>query len=77
MRRDGRFPQLAASLTSIFCCVVVAVMAPPRRIVREERGQGLLEYSLIIVLVSIVAVMALKFFGKNITSLVSSVAGKI
>ena len=39
-----------------------------------EEGQGLAEYSLILVLVAIVAIVALTFLGVSITSFLSSAA---
>jgi Flp pilus assembly pilin Flp len=39
-----------------------------------EEGQGLAEYSLILVLVAVVAVVALTFLGVSITSFLSSAA---
>jgi Flp pilus assembly pilin Flp len=39
-----------------------------------EEGQGLAEYSLILVLVAVVAFVALSLLGVSITSLISSVA---
>lgn len=41
-----------------------------KRFIREEEGQGLVEYALIIALIAIVAIAALKFAG-------SSVSGKL
>jgi Flp pilus assembly pilin Flp len=41
---------------------------------RDEEGQGLSEYALILVFVAIVAVLALTFLGTTITSILSSVA---
>ncbi|HEY4537800.1 MAG TPA: Flp family type IVb pilin [Erysipelothrix sp.] len=37
-------------------------------LLNEESGQGMVEYGLILVLVSIVAIVALGKVGKNITS---------
>ena len=45
--------------------------------VREQAGQGLAEYALILFLVAIVAVLALTFLGVSITSILSSVAGSL
>jgi pilus assembly protein Flp/PilA len=47
------------------------------RMVRDEEGQGLAEYALILVFVAIVVIAALTLLGSNISSVLSSVAGKI
>jgi len=47
------------------------------RVVREEAGQGLTEYALILFLVAIVAIGALELLGGNITSVLNSVAGAV
>jgi Flp pilus assembly pilin Flp len=44
---------------------------------RREDGQGLTEYALILVFVSIVAIVALKLLGTNITSVLNNVAKEI
>jgi pilus assembly protein Flp/PilA len=44
---------------------------------REERGQGLVEYGLILFLVSVVAVVALTSIGKSVSSVLSKVATDI
>ena len=44
---------------------------------RSEEGQGLTEYALILVLVSVVAVVALKLLGTNITSVLNEAASKV
>ena len=44
---------------------------------REEVGQGLSEYALILFLVAIVAIAALTFLGSDIVSVLSSVASTI
>jgi pilus assembly protein Flp/PilA len=43
--------------------------------VRSDEGQGLVEYALIIALVSIVAIVALQFLGKNASNSLNSSAG--
>lgn len=43
----------------------------------EEEGQTLIEYGLIIALISIVAIVALTLVGGNISSIFNSVAGKL
>jgi len=47
-----------------------------RGLTREE-GQGLVEYALILVLVSIVAITALKALGTSITGILNTVANTL
>jgi pilus assembly protein Flp/PilA len=42
---------------------------------RDDRGQGLVEYSLVIALVSIVAIVALRLLGKKANNTLSNAAG--
>jgi Flp pilus assembly pilin Flp len=44
------------------------------RAVREETGQGLSEYALILFFIAVVAIAALTFLGSDISSLLSKVA---
>jgi pilus assembly protein Flp/PilA len=44
---------------------------------REEHGQGLVEYGLILVLVSVVAVVALTDVGNSVTSILAKVASDL
>ena len=43
----------------------------------EEEGQGLVEYALIIVLVSIVAMAALRLLGVQITAVFTAITGAL
>jgi pilus assembly protein Flp/PilA len=43
----------------------------------REEGQGLVEYALILVLVSIVAIGALELIGQNVTSVLNVVANTL
>jgi pilus assembly protein Flp/PilA len=45
--------------------------------IREERGQGMVEYGLILFLVSVVAVAALTNIGNSVASVLSDVASDI
>jgi Flp pilus assembly pilin Flp len=47
------------------------------RVMREEAGQGLSEYALILAFVAIVAIAALTFLGNDIVSVLSSVANSL
>ena len=40
---------------------------------RDERGQGLAEYALILVLIAVVAIGALTFFGTQVSSMLSMI----
>jgi len=44
---------------------------------KNEDGQGLAEYALILALIAIVAVGAVTLLGGNITSILNSIAGDI
>ena len=44
---------------------------------REEAGQGLAEYALILAFIAVVAVLALTFLGSDISSLLSNVANDL
>jgi Flp pilus assembly pilin Flp len=43
----------------------------------NERGQGLVEYALILALIVIIAITALVFLGGNISSILSTIAARI
>ena len=45
--------------------------------VRDERGQGLAEYALILALIAIVAIAALIFLGGQISAILSSIGAQI
>ncbi len=46
-------------------------------IARDERGQGLAEYALILALIAVVAIVALVFLGGQISSILHSVGQSI
>ena len=46
-------------------------------VIRGELGQGLVEYALILVLIAIVAIVALAFFGGNVSKYRSSIGTSI
>ena len=48
-----------------------------RRFVREEQGQGLVEYALIIGLIAVVAIAALTASGGSISAMFNTVSGKL
>ena len=48
-----------------------------KRFIKEEEGQGLVEYALIIGLISIVAIAALSAAGGSINSMFTSVSDKL
>lgn len=47
------------------------------RIIRDDRGQGLAEYGLILGLVAVLCVAAVVFFGGQIQGLLSNVGSSI
>ena len=44
---------------------------------RSEKGQGLVEYALIIVLVSIVVIVALGLLGDQVTAVFTTISNKL
>ena len=44
---------------------------------RDERGQGLVEYALVIALVAIVAIAALQFLGSKANNTLNNAAGNL
>jgi pilus assembly protein Flp/PilA len=44
---------------------------------RDEEGQGLAEYALILALIAIIAIVALAFLGNQIASILSSIGAQI
>jgi len=46
-------------------------------ITRDEQGQGLAEYALILALIAIVAILSLIFLGTQISTILSSVGAQI
>ena len=46
-------------------------------ITRDERGQGLAEYALILALIAVVVIAAVTLLGTNINSILSTIATKI
>lgn len=46
-------------------------------VLNDEEGQGLAEYALILVFVAILAIVALKLLGGNISSTLNSVANSL
>lgn len=47
------------------------------RFVREEEGQGLVEYALIIGLIAIVAIAALSLAGTQISAIFTNITGEL
>jgi pilus assembly protein Flp/PilA len=54
-----------------------AMFSSLRRLLSDERGQGLVEYALIIALVSIVAIAALKFLGGKASNTLNNAANAL
>ncbi len=54
-----------------------ATFSSLRRLLSDERGQGLVEYALIIALVSIVAIAALKFLGGKASNTLNNAANSL
>jgi Flp pilus assembly pilin Flp len=46
-------------------------------LVREEQGQALIEYALIISLIALVAIAALQTTGTDVSSILNTIAGEV
>ena len=44
---------------------------------RDDKGQGLAEYALILALIAIVAIIALIFLGNQVSGILSTVGGSV
>jgi pilus assembly protein Flp/PilA len=53
------------------------IMAYARSITRREEGQALVEYALILALVSVVAVGSLTLLGTNVDGVLGGIAGSV
>ena len=47
------------------------------RLIKEESGQGMVEYGLIIALVSVVAIVGLNLLGTSLTDIFDGISTKI
>ena len=54
--------------------LITALIASARR---DEEGQGLAEYALILALIAVVAIIALIFLGTQVSGVLDHVAGAI
>ena len=54
--------------------ILTALMASIRR---DEEGQGLAEYALILALIAIVAIIALIFLGQQVSTILSKVGASV
>ena len=53
------------------------LLAPLPQICRDEEGQGLAEYALILALIAIVAIVALIFLGGQVSKILSTVGTSV
>jgi pilus assembly protein Flp/PilA len=58
----------------MFMAVVRSLLATVRR---DDEGQGLAEYALILALIAIVAIIALIFLGGQVSSILSTVGASV
>jgi pilus assembly protein Flp/PilA len=65
----SRYPEYMISHSAMFSSL--------RRLLSDDRGQGLVEYALIVALVSIVAIAALKFLGGKASNTLNNAANAI
>ena len=56
---------------------MIATYVRARLNISSEKGQTLVEYALILALVSVVAIGALQLLGTNVTGVLNNIAGQI
>lgn len=61
------------NLFDYFNALYVRLVTP----LRDEKGQGLVEYALIIVLIALVAILAMKYLGQAASNTLSNAASTI
>ena len=61
----------------MFETIMASILNAFASVRNREEGQALVEYALILALVSVVAVGALTLLGGNITTLINNVAGSV
>jgi len=54
-----------------------SLMKKVREFVKNEEGQGLVEYALIIALIAIIVIVALKVLGRTVSNTYNDVAGNL
>ena len=64
-------------LRNVFNGSVFQALAARVEVVREEKGQALIEYALIISLIALVAIAALQTTGTDISSILNTIAGEV
>jgi Flp pilus assembly pilin Flp len=57
--------------------VALDLRSGPLRAFREEQGQGLAEYALILAFIAVVCIAALQLLGVSITSVLGSIATQL
>jgi pilus assembly protein Flp/PilA len=45
--------------------------------IREERGQGLVEYALVLALIAVISIAALVFMGTQVSSILSTIGATL
>ena len=53
------------------------MMQRVKAIVRSEKGQGMVEYGLILALIAVVAVVAMTLMGTSLTAILTSITGSL
>ena len=59
---------------SLINALIISIQS---RFVRDEEGQGLAEYALILALIAIVAIVALIFLGSQVSKILSTVGNSV
>jgi pilus assembly protein Flp/PilA len=72
-----RRPKVTEEVILTFTFVRTGLGNLVTKAVRDETGQGLTEYALILFFIAVVAIAALTFLGSDISSILSQVANSL
>ena len=74
---DSIFQKEKGSVVLVVLVSYVRMLQVHLRAVREEDGQGLTEYALILALIAVIAIVALKVLGTKVSAVLSTIANSL
>ncbi len=74
---NGRVTNCERSVTDNADMYLGELIARVRRLLRSERGQGMVEYALILVLIAVVVIVLLIVLGNQVANVFCNISGAI